>query len=203
MHSYKVLSIRLLAGVLTLLLAQSVFSQSRDGSKAVKSDVNVSFKDVKPSGKFTQFDGQGFTFVYPDNWHTATGKDVTLIGSPEAMGDSGIAYGVIVGTDDSEAASLDEAIRHLSQGLIQQNSGMHASGDPQRITANGVEGRSLDLLGNSPIQKNGQPLPEHDWLVAFPRPQGGLMYLVLISPERDYKELHSTYQKMVDSIQLH
>jgi hypothetical protein len=201
MRSYKVFSIRLLVFALALLLAQSVWSQS---AKAAKNDVNVSFKDVRPSGKFTPFDGQGFTLAYPDNWHSATGKDAILIGPPEAMGDSGIAYGVIVGTGTAaEGVSQDEVTRQLAKGLITQNSGMRVSGDPQRITANGVEGRALELLGNSPLQKNGQPLPEHDWLVAFPRGEGGVLYLVFISPERDFRELHPVYQKMVDSLQLH
>jgi hypothetical protein len=204
MRSCKVFFIRVLAFALMLLLAQSVLSQSNDPAKATKSDVNVSFKDVRPSKNFRQFDGMGFSLGYPDNWNTATGKDSTIIGPPEAMGDAGIAYGMIVGTNlSSEAASLDDAIRHLSQGLVQQNSGMRVSGEPQHITVNGVEGRSLDLLGNSPIQKNGRPLPEHDWLVVLPRGQGGLLYLVFISPERDFSQLHATYQKMVDSVQLH
>jgi len=200
MRSYKVFSIRVLAFALTLLLVQSVMAQSNGPARPVKSDVNVSFKEVKPSGKFAQLDGLGFSLVYPDNWHTATGKDTMLIGPPEAMGDSGVAYGLIVGTSDKEAASLDEAMKQLAQQIMQPNSGMHVSGAPQRITVNGVEGRSQELLGNSPIQKNGQPLPEHDWLVALPRPQGGLFYLILISPERDYRELHSTYQKIVESV---
>ena len=203
MRSYKVFSIRVLTFALTLLLAQAVLAQSNNPARTTKNDVKVSFKEVKPSGKFTQLDGLGFSLVYPDNWHTATGKDTMLIGPPEGMGDAGVAYGVLVGTNDSKAASLDAAIKQVAQQIMQPNSGMRISSEPQHITANGVEGRSLELLGNSPIQKNSQPLPEHDWLVAFPRPQGGLLYVILISPERDYKELHSTYQKIVDSIQLH
>ena len=203
MRSYKVFSIRVLAFALTFLLARSVLSQSNDPAKASKGGFSVSFKDVKPSKNFTQLDGQGFTLGYPDNWHTATGKDSMLIGPPEGMGDAGVAYGVLVGTKAVEAPSLDEAMKQLAQQIMQPNSGMRVSGEPQHITVNGVEGRSLELVGNSPIQKDGKPLPERDWLVALPRGQGEVLYLVLISPERDFKELHSTYQKIVDSVQLH
>ena len=119
------------------------------------------------------------------------------------MGDGGIAYGVIVGTNlSSEADSLDAAVQKLAKGLAQLNPGMKISGELKHISVNGVEGRSLELTGNSPIQKNGQPLPEHDWLVALPRSNGGLLYLVFVSPERDYNQLHPVYQKMADSIRL-
>jgi len=29
------------------------------------------------------------------------------------------------------------------------------------------------------------------------------MYLVFVSPERDFNQLHPTYQKMLDSLQVH
>lgn len=166
-------------------------------------DFNVSFKDVKPSSNLTELQGQGYTLGYPDNWKTATGKDSTTIGPPEGMNDAGIAYGVIVGTNlSSEADSLDAAVQNLAKGLVQMNPGMKISGEMKHITLNGVEGRSLELTGDSPLRKNGQPLPEHDWLVALPRGDGGLLYLVFVSPERDFNQLHPIYQKMADSIRL-
>ena len=165
--------------------------------------MNVSFKDVKPTSTLTELQGQGYTLGYPDNWKTATGKDQTIIGPPEGMDGAGIAYGVIVGTNlSSEADSIDAAVQNLAKGLVQTNPGMKISVEAKHITLNGVEGRSMELTGNSPLQKNGQPLPEHDWLVALPRAEGGLLYLVFISPERDYNQLHPIYQKMAESIRL-
>jgi hypothetical protein len=189
------------------LMAQSSAPQSpgagADSKQQSGRDFNISFKDVKPSNTLTELQGQGYTLGYPENWKTATGKDSTIIGPPEAMVDAGIAYGVIVGTNlSSEADSLDAAVQHLAQGLAQQNPGMKISGEMKHITSNGVEGRSQELTGNSPLQKNGQPLPERDWLVALPRGDGGLLYLVFVSPERDFNQLHPIYQKMLDSIRL-
>jgi hypothetical protein len=71
------------------------------------------------------------------------------------------------------------------------------------VNVNGMQGRSLEMTGNSPLQQNGQPLPERDWLVTVPQSQGGLLYLVFVSPERDFNQLHPTYQKMLDSLQIH
>jgi hypothetical protein len=79
---------------------------------------------------------------------------------------------------------------------------MRVSGEAKPVTVNGVEGRSMELAGNSPLKQNGKPLPERDWVIALPRAQGGLLYVVFVSPERDFSQLQPTYQKMVDSIHL-
>ena len=196
MHSPR--SYRSLVLAFTLLLVQPFALMAQGGATA-----DPSFKQIKPSGKFTQLQGEGFTLDNPDNWKAAGSADSRLIAPPSAVSEAGISYGVIVGTNlSSEAASLDEAMRNLAKGFLQQNPGMHVSGEPHHVTVNGVEGRSVELAGYSPLKQNGKPLPERDWLVALPRAQGGLLYMVFVSPERDFSQLHPTYQKMLDSVHL-
>ena len=60
----------------------------------------------------------------------------------------------------------------------------------------------MDLTGESPIQQNGKPEPEHDWLVALPRPDGTVLYAVFIAPERDFSQLRPTYESMLRSLHL-
>jgi hypothetical protein len=76
------------------------------------------------------------------------------------------------------------------------------SGNPQSIQVNGVQGRSVNLIGNSPVQQNGRALAERDWLVALPRPQGGLLYVVFIAPQNQFSQLSRTYQKMLNSLRM-
>jgi hypothetical protein len=193
MPSYR-FSVRTLALSLALLMFQPF---------ALMAQTAVTFKDVKPNSTFSELKGDSYTLGYPDNWKASTGEQGSLIAPPAAVTEAGISYGVIVGTNlSSEADSLDEAVKHLSQGLLQQNSGMSVSGDIKTIKVNGVEGRSLEMVGNSPLQANGKPLPEHDWVVALPRAKNSLLYLIFVSPERDFSQLHPTYQKILDSIQL-
>jgi Zn-dependent protease with chaperone function len=164
---------------------------------------DVAFKEVKPSANFTKYQGQSFSISYPDNWKVAGDQDTTLIAPPSAQTQNGISYGVIVGTKVSgDASSLDDATQQLAQGLQQDNPGMKISGQMKNVDLNGRQGRSLELSGKSPLMLNGEPLPERDWLVTVPRPQGGLAYLVFVSPERDFNQLHPTYQKMLDSLQI-
>lgn len=174
-------------------------SGSGNGNGAAE---NVAFKDVQPSGHLTRHEGQGFTIYYPDNWKVAGDSNMTIIGPPSAQAQNGIAYGVIVGNQASGGGSLDEATQKLAQGMAQENPGMKISGEMKSVDVSGTQGRSLELSGKSPLMLNGEPLPERDWLVTLPRPQGGLVYLVFVSPERDFNQLHPTYQKMLDSLQL-
>ena len=164
---------------------------------------DVAFRQVKPSGNFTKLQGENFSIGYPDNWKTAGDQNNTIIAPPSAQAQNGISYGVIVGTNNSQASSLDDATQKLAQGLQQENPGLKISGQLKSVDINGMQGRSLEMAGNSPLLSNGEPLPERDWLVTLPRSQGGLLYLVFVSPERDFNQLHPTYQKMLDSLQIH
>ena len=164
---------------------------------------DVAYRQIKPSSTFTQMQGENFSIGYPENWKTAGDQNNTIIAPPSAQTQNGIAYGVIVGTNNTQGSSLDDATQRLAQGLQQDNPGMKISGQLKSVNINGVQGRSLEMAGNSPLQQNGQPLPERDWLVTVPRSQGGLLYLVFVSPERDFNQLHPTYQKMLDSLQIH
>jgi len=67
---------------------------------------------------------------------------------------------------------------------------------------NGVQGRSIEFKGQSPVQKNGKPDSEHDWLVTLPQGQGGLVYLVFITPESAFNQIKPTYDKMLQSLKV-
>lgn len=177
-------------------------SGAGSGENTNAAEENVAFQEVKPSGHLTRHESQGFTIYYPDNWKVAGDSNMTIIAPPSAQGQNGIAYGVIIGNQASGGGSLDDATQKLAQGMVQENPGMKISSEAKNIDVNGTQGRTLELSGKSPLTENGQPLPERDWLVTLPRPQGGLFYVVFVSPERDFNQLHPTYQKMLDSLQL-
>jgi len=163
---------------------------------------NVSFQQVKPSGNFTQFQQGPLSIAYPDNWKAQSDQQGgALIAPPAGVSQQGIAYGVTIGSGPS--GSLDQATQQVLQSIQKDNPGAQVSGSPANINVNGVQGRSVYLHGQSPIQQNGQPLSERDWLVTVPNQQGGVMYLVFVAPENDFNKLHPTFQKMLNSLQLH
>jgi hypothetical protein len=162
---------------------------------------NVSYSQVQPSSTFKQLQQGGLSISYPDNWQTNGDQNMALIAPPAGAGQTGIAYGVVIGSQQA-SADLDQAAKQVVQSVIQDNAGMQADGSISNIDVNGVQGRSTFLRGNSPVQENGKPAPERDWLVIVPNPRGGVTYLVFVSPERDFNKLQPVYKKMLQSLRL-
>jgi hypothetical protein len=101
------------------------------------------------------------------------------------------------------ANSLDDATQQLISQLQQQNPGLRVNGKPQTIRVNGVPGRSVDLLSQSPIAgSNGQPLSERDWLVTLPDGNGTVVSIVFVAPEKDFSHLRPTFEQMLKTFHL-
>jgi len=172
-------------------------------SAASQTLTSVNFDQVKPGGQFSEIEHAGFSIAYPSNWMTSTGQSSLTIAPKAGASQNAIAYGVIVNTaQDANASSLDQVAQALVQNLQQSNPGLRQSGDIRRISANGAEARSVDLVSDSPLEENGKPLPEHDRLVVRPGPGGGYLYVIFIAPERDFAALQPSYQRMLDSLQV-
>ena len=178
-------------------------SQNNGGGGQV---VNASLPNVAPSGNFKDFTANGLQMKYPDNWQVMSdpqGQGVTIAPQAGVSQDGGVAYGVVIGGVTPQGqASLDQATQELLQSM-QQNQGVRPIGSPENIKVNGVPGKSVDLSGNSPINdQNGQPAKERDWLVTVQRGDGSLLYLVFVSPERDFSKLRPTYESMLKSLRV-
>jgi hypothetical protein len=161
--------------------------------------------DVIPSGSFQQFRGP-FSIEYPSDWQPLQDQQsggVTI--APQAgVSQNGLAYGAVIGPFQAQnASSLDTATQQLISTLQQQNPGMRQAGKIQQIRVNGISGRSVDLLGQSPLAgPNGQPLPEHDWLVTLPYSNGAVISLVFVAPEKDFPRLRPTFEHMLKTFHL-
>ncbi len=169
-----------------------------DGSGTL---TNVSYEQVRPSSAFTELRHSAFNISYPANWKTGGDQNSVTIAPPAGVAQGSIAYGVMISGANAQG-SLDQQTQSLVQSLEQSNPGLRASGNMEDIAVNGSRGKSVYLVGNSPVQKNGAAAPERDWLVTLPRADGGLLYLVFISPESDFAQLKPIYQKMLDSLQV-
>jgi len=162
---------------------------------------NLNFDQIRPSDNFTEFEQSAFVITYPTNWK-ATGDGASAsIAPPAGTAENVIAYGVAISTAPA-SGSFTQATQNLVAILQKSNPGTHAVTQPRRIRVGSARGRSVDMVGNSPVQRNGQAVPEHDWLVTVPRPDGDLLYLVFIAPENDFARLRPVYQKMLDSLQV-
>jgi Zn-dependent protease with chaperone function len=175
------------------------------GSGGAGQIANVSMQQVKPSGNFKQLQQGPVSMSYPDNWQVFTDPNAGItIAPPAATAQGAIAYGVSISgfQGQQNAVSLDQALQDLVQGLAQANPGLRTTGSPKKVNVNGVEGRSVELTGTSPLQQNGKALPERDWLVLVPRSDGSFVYTVFVAPEKDFSKLRPTYERMLKSLQV-
>lgn len=177
-------------------------SQNAQGSATdAASLADISYSQVKPSDNFKVFRQNNFSISYPGNWQaTGDGNSVTI--APAAgVARNAIAYGVVINAA-TLSGSIDEVNHTLVRDLQQANAGLQIHDSPISIQVAGIEGRSTILAGDSPVQLNGQPQSERDWLVVMPRSGGSCLFLVFIAPESDFGELRPTYERMLNSLQL-
>jgi Zn-dependent protease with chaperone function len=161
---------------------------------------------VRASGTFAQLQRPEYRISYPDNWqilgeHQSNSATIVPAGG---FTQSAIAYGVVISQFSPPKAneSLDQGMADLIQSVKEQSPELQTGGSPREITVGALRGRSVDLMGGSPVQQNSKAQAEHDWLVAVPQSSGGLLYLVFISPEPDFARLRPTFERMLRSLHL-
>jgi predicted Zn-dependent protease len=157
-------------------------------------------QDVMPSGNMRTFDHSGYTISYPDNWQVFGKQDADVTIAPEkGVSGSNIAYGAIIkGFQPPSGTSIEDGTRQLVQQITQQNTQLKPQGSGENFKLNGRQARSVVLLGPSPIANES----ERDWLVTIARGDGALIYTVFVAPDKDFKQLQPTFEKMLRSLNL-
>ena len=146
-----------------------------------------------------------FTVSYPENWQTMGDQNSAVtIAPPDGLTQNAVAYGVMISTYEPEDpnSSLDQDTHDLLTSLRQSNPDLRQIGNDENIRVNGVPGKSIDLVGTSPVQENGRPARERDWLVSVNRRDGSLLYLVFIAPDKQFDSLRPTFEQILKSLRL-
>ena len=158
-----------------------------------------------PSVRMQTLSHNDFQVSYPDNWKT-TGDQTSAvtIAPPNGVSQDAIAYGVMISgfQPEDSGASLDQGTHELLASLRQSNPDLREIGSDENIRVNGAAGKSVDLIGNSPLQEHGSPVRERDWLVTMPMRDSNVLYMVFISPDRDYNQLRPAFESMLRSLRL-
>jgi hypothetical protein len=161
---------------------------------------------VQPSGSLRSFSHRDFAISYPENWQVYGDQNSAVTIAPASgVSQNAVAYGVMINTYQPEDAnvSLEQATHDLLASLRQSNPDLREIGHDESIRVNGVAGKSVDLIGNSPLRdQSGHPSQERDWLVAFMRQDGSLLYVVSIAPDKDFEGLRPTFEQMLKSLRL-
>ena len=82
--------------------------------------------------------------------------------------------------------------------------GFHRSpSHDESVTVNGLAAKSVDLVGNSPLQdSSGRVVRERDWLVTVKRRNGELMYVVFIAPDQEFSKYRPAFEQMLRSLRV-
>jgi predicted Zn-dependent protease len=161
---------------------------------------------VQPNGGVRSFSHRDFSMSYPDNWQVFGDQNSAVTIAPQnGVSQNAVAYGIMINTYQPEDANagLDQATHELLASLRQSNPDLRAIGHDENIRVNGVAGKSVDLVGNSPLRdQGGRAIQERDWLVALMRKDGTLLYVVSIAPDKDFETLRPTFEQMLKSMRL-
>ena len=185
------------------LTAQQIAAQQKQGTAATEGGGLSS--DIAPSGSRKPLNHSLFQIEYPDNWQTFGDQSSAVTIAPRGgVLQNAIAYGVMINVYQPEAnANLDTATHQLIASLRQSNPDLRAIGHDEDIQVNGMPGKSVDMIGTSPVRvQGGGAVSERDWLVTFQRSDGNLLYLVFISPDQDFGRLRPTFEEMLKSVHL-
>ena len=166
---------------------------------------NINLQDVMSSGRFRVFDHNAYQVSYPDNWQVfGNASSAVTIAPPAGVAENAIAYGVIVSgvRPESDGESLDRITRDLLDSLHRSNPGLRVSGDAKDIRVNGARGKSVYLVGHSPVPGPNSPVRERDWLVTLKRRDNSVLYLVFISPDKDFGRMAPAFEQMLRSVRI-
>ena len=162
--------------------------------------------DISPARDTRLFTHHDYQISYPDNWEAFGDQSSSVTIAPRSgVSQNAIAYGAMINTyqPENSSATLDQATHELMASLRQSNPDLRAIGQDENIRVNGNAGKSIDLIGTSPLQdQNGRTAQERDWLVTVKRRDGTLLYVVFIAPDKDFATLRPTFEQMLRSLTL-
>jgi hypothetical protein len=157
-----------------------------------------------PSSRLVVYQGSGFAIAHPDNWQVQRGKESVSM-APEGGVFRGPhdewaqAYGASISRvvpAQNQSAKLEDVTGALIQSLQQSNPGMRVLRQ-KRVKVRGRRALSTQLENDSPLA--GQK--EIDQLVTV-QGRDAVIAVVFIAPQPEYKSYQSTFQRMLNSLEI-
>ena len=148
------------------------------------------------------YEHKAFRVSYPANWEIVGDPNSSLTMDPKGGADrETVAYGTIVSafTPASGGKELGEATRQLISSIRDTNPALRQAGNPGNLTVGGRAEKSVEMLGNSAIQEQGQAIPERIRLVAVQGKGNLILYLVFIAPNANFDGLRPTFDRILGS----
>lgn len=170
--------------------------------------LDIRAEDIKISAAasgYKQLSTPQGSLEYPSAWKVRGDTESNILaiapddGIVSVHGDAAIGLGVLTSYFfvDPDRSSLPVATGDLIRRLHDLDSGMHESGNQQRIEVDKQPALLTQFTSNSPL--GGM---ETDLLITVARPEG-LFYLMFASPDRKLSDTRPMFDHMVQSIRFH
>ncbi len=158
-----------------------------------------------PSSRMVEYQGDGFSILYPDNW-TVEANDVSITMAPPGgriTGADGVeaqAYGASISVYRPREGGVDwglvNATKRLIESLRKSNSGLRVL-EQKGFSLHGQAALSTWLENDSPLRGR----MESDRLITL-RKESSLLALIFIVPKNELPAYSPTFDKMVDTFQI-
>jgi Zn-dependent protease with chaperone function len=159
-----------------------------------------------PSSHMIKFDGHGYSIGYPDNWHVQQNEDAVSLIPPRGVvevADYGAAqvYGASISQFQPQSfpqtnKGLNDATQELLDTMRLSNPNLRVLGQTA-VKLKGRSALSTSIEAASPLQ--GQK--ERDLLITT-RKGDSVFSLIFIAPESSFEAYKSTFQNMLQSLDL-
>ena len=154
------------------------------------------------SNDFQPYDRGVFRLTYPSHWQASGNPNSSLMLYPPGGADlQTVSYGAIISgfTPSKGGKDLDEAMRQLISATRDTNPKLRQSGNPVNLTVGGRAAKAVEMLGESEIRENDQPIPERIRLVGVQTKSGTVLYLLFVAPDADFDRLRPTFDRILRS----
>ena len=158
----------------------------------------------RPSSQLKPFDGKSYTFSYPDNWEAfpdQQGAGVTFAPRSgiiqDQQGNVQIAYGTVIGFQQTQGTDLERNAQAVLDEVMKGAPGAQITGQPRRIDVNGVPAMLTTLQSRSAFVNEREVN-----VIAALQGRDGMLYIVFVAPESEYKQVEGTFQQMLRSLRF-
>src|SRR2546421_9591462 len=156
-----------------------------------------------PSSRYRSYNEGTFTISVPDNWREVNDQNGLWFAPNGGFGSASngqtvFTHAVNAGVTQSRYGNLQQATNDFINGLQQSNSNLRARSNYQRVTLDGPAGYFITL--NNGNEATNQP--EVVNVVTTQLRNGGMFYLIQVSPNNDYGTYQSVFSNILRSLQL-
>ena len=144
-------------------------------------------------------------FALPDDWLSQLAQDqvsLTLAAADGllkgANGQNDVAHGVLISIIKTQSQNLNTETQALLKGLLQGNSGLRQTGNPQPTQVNGAPALLTAFEGQSSMRQGEKEIIR---VLTLIRPQG-LFNAVFVAPDSRWRIADPEYQEMIRSLRF-